>query len=317
MKRTIAALVCAFATLACAQTWPDKPQKWVVPFPAGGVLDALTRALAEPIQAASGLPVIVDNQPGAAGNIGILSAARAPGDGATWLFVPQGNITINATLLPNAPFKWERDFRPVTLLAYAPNVLVVHPSVSATTVTELIARAKAQPGQLTYGSPGVGSSLHLIGELFKREAGVDILHVPYKGTTQALQDLVGGQVQIAFGALPTLMPMIKAGKVRALAVSTARRADALPDVPTLMESGIAIDVPSWYGVMAPATTSTTVVERAQAALAAAAAQPGVRDKLLAQGLLPVVSKPADFELQIRRETALWAKVIRERAIKPE
>ena len=307
----------SFGAVACAQTWPDRPQKWVVPFPAGGVLDALTRSVAEPLQASSGQTIVIENLPGAAGNLGIQAVARAAGDGGTWLFIPQGNITINATLLPNAAFKWERDFKPVTLLAYAPNVMVVHPSVAAKSVRELVALAKAQPGKLSYGSPGVGSSLHLIGELFKREAGVDLLHVPYKGTTQAVQDAVGGQVQVLFGAVPTLLPMIKSGKLRALAVTTGARTDTLPDVPTLTEAGIALDLPSWYGVMAPAATPPAAIERAQVALAAAMAQPATRDKLIAQGLRPVGSKPADFSAQIQRETATWARVIRDAGIKAE
>ena len=200
-------------------------------------------------------------------------------------------------------------------MAYAPNVLVVHPSVAAKTVAELLALAKAQPGKLAYASPGNGSSLHLIGELLKREAKIDMLHVPYKGTTQAMQDLIGGQVQLMFGAVPTLLPAIKAGQLRALAVTTARRADALPDVPTLAEAGVkGIDVPSWYGVMLPAATPSALVARVQSAIAAVLAVPAVRDKLIAQGLVPVASRPEDFAQQIKRETAVWAAIIREGGI---
>ncbi len=297
--------------------WPDRPQRWVVPFPAGGVLDVLTRSIAQALQGTADATVVVENPAGAAGNLGIQAVARAAGDGGTWLFVPQGNITINATLMPNTPFKWERDFKPVTLLAYAPNVMVVHPSVPAQTVSEFVALAKAKPGQLSYGSPGVGSSLHLTGELFKREASIDMLHVPYKGTTPALQDAIGGQIQVLFGAVPTLLAAIQSGKLRALAVTTAQRSDTLPAVPTLMESGIAIDVPSWYGVMAPANTPTAHIERAQAALASAMAQSAVRDKLWALGLRPVGNKPADFAAQIQRETTVWARVIKEAGIRAE
>lgn len=186
MRRALIGLVAGFAMAgAKAQAWPDAPTKFVVPFPAGGVLDVLTRTVAEPLQSA-GATIVVENQPGAAGNLGIQQVARAAGDGSAVLFVPQGNITINATLLPQSPFNWDRDFKPVTLLAYAPNVLVVHPSVPARTVAELVAYAKANPGKLAYASPGNGSSLHLIGELLKREAKIDMLHVPYKGTTPAL-----------------------------------------------------------------------------------------------------------------------------------
>jgi tripartite-type tricarboxylate transporter receptor subunit TctC len=304
--------------VAAAQTWPDKTTRFIVPFPAGGVLDVLTRSVAEPLQRASGHTVVVDNQPGASGNLGIAQVARAAGDGATVLFIPQGNITINATLMPNTPFTWERDFKPVTLVAYAPNVMVVHPSVPAKTVAELVAHAQAFPGKLAYASPGNGSSLHLIGELIKREAKIDMLHVPYKGTPPALQDLVGGQVQVMFGAVPTLLPAIKAGQVRALAVTTAQRTNTLPDVPTLAEAGVAgIDVPSWYGVMVPAATPPPLIERMHAALAAAMAQPEVRSKLAAQGLTTVGNAPAAFAAQIQRETAVWADVIRAARIKTE
>lgn len=306
-------------TSAWAADWPDKPARFVVPFPAGGVLDALTRSVAEPLQGASGHAIVVDNVPGAAGNLGIQQVARAAGDGHTVLFVPQGNITINATLMPQAPFKWDRDFKPVTLLAYAPNVLVVHPSVPARNVAELLAHARANPGKLAYASPGIGSSLHLIGELLKREAKVDVLHVPYKGTPPALQDLVGGQVQMMFGAVPTLLPAIRAGQVRALAVTTALRAmDTLPDVPTLAEAGVpGIDVPSWYGVMVPSSTPPTQVARMHEAMAAVLSRPEVRRKLAGQGLTPVASAPAAFAEQIQRETATWAGVIRSAGIKAE
>ena len=318
MKRWIVVVAWFCVGSAAAQTWPEKATRFVVPFPAGGVLDVLTRSVAEPLQAASGHTIVVENLPGASGNIGIQQVARATADGSVALFVPQGNITINATLLPNMPFNWERDFKATTLLAYAPNVLVVHPSVAAKTVAELIALAKAQPGKLAYASPGNGTSLHLIGELLKREAKIDMLHVPYKGTTQAMQDLIGGQVQLMFGAVPTLLPAIRAGQLRALAVTTARRADALPDVPTLAEAGVkGIDVPSWYGVMLPSATPAALVARVQSSIAAVLAIPAVRDKLIAQGLVPVASKPEDFAQQIKRETAVWAAIIREGGIKAD
>ncbi len=320
--KSLCLLFCLAATAwplaAQAQTWPDRPTRFVVPFPAGGVLDVLTRSVAEPLATATGQTVTVENLPGAAGNIGIDKVARAAGDGATVLFVPQGNITINATLLPQSPFKWERDFKAVSLLAYAPNVLVVHPGVPAKNVAELLALARAQPGKLNYGSPGNGSSLHLIGELLKREARIDMAHVPYKGTTQALQDIVGGQIQIMFGAVPTLLPAIQAGQLRALAVTTAARAPSLPDVPTLSEAGVkGIDVPSWYGVMLPASTPDALVVRIQGAIAGVLTQPAITAKLRSQGLTVLASKPDDFAAQIKRETATWATVIREAGIKAD
>ena len=307
-------------TVVCsaAQAFPTKPVRIVAPFPPGGPIDLLARTVAERYQQHSGQSVVVDNRPGGAGNIGIQAVAQASPDGHTWLFVPQGNITINATLMKDLPFSWERDFAPVTLIAYAPNVLVVHPSTPASSVAELIAYARKNPGKLTYGSPGIGSSLHLIGELMKREAGIELTHVPYKGTTQAMQDLLGGQIGMMFGSAPTLMPQVRAGKLRALAVTTGSRSPAAPELPTLVESGLkSLDVPSWYGALVPAKTPRTVVERIHADIAAIVSREEVKRSLEPQGMYPVANRPDEFAAQIRRETAVWARVIREANIKAE
>jgi tripartite-type tricarboxylate transporter receptor subunit TctC len=301
-----------------AQAFPTKPVRIVAPFPPGGPIDVLARLVGERVQQRSGQPVTVENRPGGAGNIGILAVAQAPADGHTWLFIPQGNITINATLMKNLPFNWERDFAPVTLVAYAPNLLVVNNAVPAASVPELIAYAKKNPGKLTYGSPGIGSSLHLIGELMKREAGIDITHVPYKGTTQAMQDLLGGQISMMFGSLPTLLPQVRAGKLRALAATTAKRAPQAPELPTLVETGLkGVDVPSWYGALVPAKTPPDVVERIQREIAAIVHAAETKNVLEGQGLTPVANSPQDFAAQIRRETATWARVIRDAGIKAE
>jgi tripartite-type tricarboxylate transporter receptor subunit TctC len=290
----------------------------VAPFPPGGPIDLLARLIGEKLQQRWGQPVIVENKPGAGGNIGIKAVADAAPDGHTLLVVPAGNITINATLMKEMPFNWDRDFAAVTKIATAPNILAVHPSVKAATVKELIALARAQPGKLSYGSPGVGSGLHLAGELFRREAGIDILHVPYKGTTQAMNDLMGGQLAMMFGAMPTLLPQVKAGKLRALAVTSAQRAPAAPELPTIAESGLAgFDVSSWYGVMAPAATPRDIVAKLQAEIALIVALPDVKASLEQQGLYPVANRPDVFAAQIRAETARWARVIREADIKPE
>lgn len=288
----------------------------VAPFPPGGPIDTLARLVGEKYQARTGQNVIVENRPGGAGNIGIQAVAHAAPDGRTWLFVPQGNITINATLMKDMPFNWERDFAPVTLLAYAPNVLVVNPSLPIQDVKGLIAYAKQNPGKLSYGSPGIGSSLHLIGELMKREAGIDIVHVPYKGTTQAMQDLLGGQIGMMFGSAPTLMPQVKAGKLRALAVTTARRSPAAPELPTLVESGMkSLDVPSWYGMLVPAKTPRETVAKLHTDIAAVLTE--LKPTLENQGLYPVGNTPADFSAQIKKETALWARIIQDAGIKPQ
>jgi tripartite-type tricarboxylate transporter receptor subunit TctC len=231
--------------------------------------------------------------------------------------VPQGNITISATLMKDLPFSWERDFAPVTLIAYAPNVMVVHPAVPAKSVSELLSYAKQNPGKLTYGSPGIGSSLHLIGELMKRETGIEITHVPYKGTTQAMQDLLGGQISMMFGSAPTLMPQVRAGKLRALAVTTAKRTPAAPELPTLVESGLkSLEVPSWYGVLVPAKTPRSGAAY-HADIAAIVSADETKKALEVQGLYPVANTPQEFAAQIKRETTVWARVIREAGIKAE
>jgi len=317
--RLCATAVLLFASAAAqAQVWPTKPVRFVAPFPPGGPVDVLARLIGQKITEKSGQAVVVENRPGAAGNLGIDLVAKAPPDGHTLLHVPAGNITINATLIRNMPFNWDRDFVPVTMIATAPNLLAVHPSVAAKTVPELVALAKANPGKLTYGSPGIGSGLHLSGELFRREAGIDIAHVPYKGTTQAMNDLIGGQLTMMFGALPTLMPQVKAGKLRALAVTSAQRAAAVPDLPTIAESGLpGVDVSSWYAIMAPAKTPPEVVAAVAEEVRRILGLPDIRQSLDAQGLAPVGMRPAEFAAHIRRETASWAKVIREGNIKPE
>jgi tripartite-type tricarboxylate transporter receptor subunit TctC len=312
-----AALLCA-APLSHAQVWPARPIRFVAPFPPGGPVDVLARLIAQKVTEKSGQPVVVENRPGAAGNLGIDIVAKAAPDGSTLLHVPAGNITINATLIRDMPFNWDRDFVPVTMIATAPNLLAVHPAVAARTIPELVALAKASPGKLTYGSPGIGSGLHLSGELFRREAGIDIVHVPYKGTTQAMNDLLGGQLTMMFGALPTVMPQVKAGKLRALAVTSAQRAVAAPDLPTIAESGLpGVDVSSWYAIMAPAKTPPDIVSAVADEVRRILALPEVRQTLDAQGLAPVGMRPAEFAAHIRRETAAWARVIREANIKPE
>ena len=311
-------LAAAAQTSPIAAAYPARPIRLVAPFPPGGPVDLLARLVGEKLQARWGQPVLVENKPGAGGNIGIKAVADAAADGYTLLVVPAGNITINATLMTDLPFNWERDFVAVTKIATAPNILAVHPAVKAVTLQELIALARTQPGKLSYGSPGIGSGLHLAGELFRREAGIDILHVPYKGTTQAMNDLMGGQLAMMFGAMPTLLPQVRAGKLRALAVTSAQRAPVAPDLPTLAEAGLkGFDVSSWYGVMAPAATPRELIARLQAEIALIVALPEVKAGLEAQGLYPVASRPDVFAADIRAETARWARVIREAAIKPE
>jgi tripartite-type tricarboxylate transporter receptor subunit TctC len=290
----------------------------VSPFPPGGPVDTLARVLSEGLAKRYGQPAVVENMPGAAGNIGIDKVRRAKGDGHTLLVVPAGNLTINPTLMPNFPFDIEKDFVPVTMLAKAPNVLVASPSAGIKSAKELVAQAKAKPGTLSYASPGVGSGLHLAGELFKQQAGVDLLHVPYKGTAPALNDVLGGVVPLMFSNLPATLPFIKNGKLVALAVTEARRSPAAPEIPTLAEQGIqGVAVTSWYGLLAPAGTPPAVAEQLAKDAAQFLAQPEVRERLKAQGMTDATMKPSEFAVSMRDETAMWARIIKARNIVAE
>jgi len=298
-----------------------KPLRVVVPFPAGGVADMLARAISHGMQKRNGASVLVDNKPGANGNIGMDAVRRAAGDGCTLVIAPAGNLTINPTLMPALPYQVERDFRPVALLASSPNVLAVHPAVKAHNVGELVQLAKQANPPLGFASPGVGSGLHLAGELFAQKAGVTLLHVPYKGTTQAVNDVVGGQVPVLLGALPTLAPFIQSGALRALAVTQARRSPAAPQIPSLAEQGIAgVEVSSWYALMAPRATPAPVVDGIYQEVRAVLATPAVRTELQRQGMEPVAGAdgaPDALDARIRSETAAWAVLIRAHGIKAE
>jgi tripartite-type tricarboxylate transporter receptor subunit TctC len=290
----------------------------VSPFPPGGPVDTLARVLSEGLAKKYGQPAVVENAAGAAGNIGMDKVRRAKGDGHTLLVVPAGNLTINPTLMPTFPFNIEKDFVPVTMLAKAPNVLVASPAAGFKNVKDVIAKAKAKPNQLSYASPGVGSGLHLAGELFKQQAGIDMLHVPYKGSAPALNDVLGGAVPLMFSNLPATLPFIKSGKLVALGITESARSSIAPDIPTLAEQGVpGVVVTSWYGLLAPAGTPPAVVDRLAADAAQFLAQPEVRERLAAQGLSAATMKPAEFAKAMRDETAVWAKIIKARNIVAE
>lgn len=290
----------------------------VSPFPPGGPVDTLARVLSDGLARRYGQAAVVDNQVGAAGNIGMEKVKRAKGDGHTLLVIPAGNVTINPTLMPNFPFDMQKDFVPITMLAKAPNVLVASPASGIKSVKELVAQAKARPGTLSYASPGVGSGLHLAGELFKQQAGIDLLHVPYKGTPPALNDVLGGSVPLMFSNLPATLPFIGNGKLIALGVTEAVRSPAAPDIPTLAEQGIqGVAVTSWYGLMAPRGTPAAVVDQLAKDAAEMLAQPEVRERLKAQGMTGAAMKPAEFAAHIRDETAVWARIVKARNIVAE
>jgi tripartite-type tricarboxylate transporter receptor subunit TctC len=290
----------------------------VAPFPPGGPVDVLSRILADGLQKKTGLTAVVENLPGAAGNLGIDKVKRAKPDGKTLLVVPAGNLTINPTLMPNFPFNIERDFVPITMLAKAPNVLVANAQTKLGSVRDLLAQAKARPGSLSYASPGIGSGLHLAGELFKQQTETDLLHVPYKGTGPALNDVLGGTVPLMFSNLPATLPHIKSGKLVALGLTDTARTPVAPEIPTLAEQGVSgVVVTSWYGLLAPAGTPAALAEQLAKDAAEILAQPAVREQLRAQGLSDATQKPAEFAAHIKAETQTWARIIKARGIVAE
>jgi tripartite-type tricarboxylate transporter receptor subunit TctC len=312
----LAALLALSASCAWAQEYPTKPIRLVVPFPAGGTTDILAREVGQYLSVSLGQPVVVDNRPGAGGNIGADLVAKSPPDGYTLLMGTVGTHAINASLYAKIPYDHVKDFAPVILVAGVPNVLVVNPSVPVNSVQELIAYAKANPGKLNFASSGAGTSIHLSGELFKVMAGVKMTHVPYKGSAPALQDLLGGQVQLMFDNLPPSLPQIKGGKLRALAVTSTTRAPALPDVPTIAESGLpGFEASSWFGILAPAGTPPAIIAKVNAEVDKWLASPEGKEKLVAIGANAGGGSPEDFARHIQAETAKWAKVVKDSGAK--
>ena len=292
--------------------------KIVAPFPPGGPIDTLARMFATGLAERYKQTAVVENLPGAAGNIGMDKVKKARPDGHTLPVIPAGNLTINPTLMPNFPFTIERDFTAVTMLATAPNVLVAHPGLNVKTARDLVALAKAKPGTLSFASPGVGSGLHLAGELFNSQAGIDLLHVPYKGTGPALTDVLGGTVPLMFSNLPAVMAHIKSGKLIAIGLTDASRSASAPDIPTLAEQGVSgVVVTSWYSVLAPGGTPPAVAEQLARDAADILGTPAIRAQLAAQSLSGVVMKPAAFAAHMRAETAQWAKIIKAKNISAE
>jgi tripartite-type tricarboxylate transporter receptor subunit TctC len=304
--------------LARAQAWPAKAVRIVVPFAAGGTTDILARALAPELQKALGQPFVVDNKPGAGGNTGAAEVAKAAPDGHTLLMGTVGTHAINASLYSRMPYDHVKDFVPVTLVAGVPNVLVLNPANAQKngidSVPALIRYAKANPGKLNMASSGNGTSIHLAGELFKTMTGAFMLHLPYGGSGPALIDLIGGNTDLMFDNLPSSLPHIRAGKLKALAVTSAVRSAALPDLPTVEEAGGPVlkgfEASSWFGLVAPAGTPMDIVNRVQAETAKALAAPAIKERLVAQGAIPSGMTSAEFARFIGAETAKWAKVVK-------
>ncbi len=303
---------------AAAQDYPSKPIRLIVPFPPGGGNDTMARTVGHQLTAALGQQVVIDNRAGAGGIIGAETAAKAAPDGYTLFLGGVGSHGINPNLRAKLPYDPVRDFAPVSLIASAPLILVVHPSVPVKSVKELIQLAKAKPGQLNFASNGAGGSSHLAAEMFKMMTATDMVHVPYKGLSPALTDLLSGQVQLMFSSTVAILPQVRAGRLRSLALTSARRVPALPDVPTVAESGVAgYETASWYGVLAPAGTPQPIVDRLNREIVRIVQLPEVRERLAAEGAEPVGNSPGEFVAYIKRELARWATVIRQARIQPD
>ncbi|MDH4392808.1 MAG: tripartite tricarboxylate transporter substrate binding protein [Aquabacterium sp.] len=303
---------------AAQAAWPGKPIRFVVPFAAAGTTDILARALAPELQKALGQPVVVENKPGAGGNTAAADVAKTPADGYTMLMGTVGTHAINAALYPKLPYDPIKDFAPVTLVAGVPNVLVLNAAFAQkhniNTVADFIRVAKANPGKFNMASSGNGTSIHLSGELFKSMAGVFMVHFPYRGSGPALIDLMGGSMDLMFDNLPSALPHIRSGRLKALAVTSAKRSEAIPELPTIAEAGgptlAGYEASSWFGLVVPAGTPPEVVNRLQGETAKALASPALKERLQSQGAIPSGMPSADFAKFIAAETAKWAKVVK-------
>ena len=301
-----------------AQQYPVRPVRFIVPFPAGGGVDIVARALADKLTPRLGQTIVIDNKPGGGTTIGTDAAAKATPDGYSLLVGPIGGQAIVLAYYPKLGFDIRRDFAPVSKIGYGTIVLVVPPNLGVSSVKELIALAKAKPGQLTFASSGTGALIHLTGELFKQMAGIDILHVPYKGTSQFLPDLIDGRISMALDSLPAHLPQIKAGRLRALAVASRQRSAQLPDVPTIAESGVpGFESVTDYAIFAPAGTPKEIIALLNREINVALQQADLRAKLAAQGIEVTGSTPEGLRKELLDEVAKWGKVIRDANIKPE
>ena len=318
VRRVLFSIACiALASAANAAVFPERPVRVVVASSPGGALDVLARLTGPKLTEKWGQPVVVDNRAGAGGVIGTEIVSNANPDGYTILVIAQG-FTANPYLYKKLPYRTPQDFSPITILATGPNVLVVHPSVKANSVKELVALAKSQPGKLNYATSGVGAASHLSIEMFKRMSGVDMVHIPYKGAGAATAAVVGGQVQLLFTSTGAAIPHIRTGRLKALGVTTIKRSAVLPEVPTIAETGFpGFRVDGWYALLAPANTPKPVIDRIYADVAAVLKMPDVAKRIESFGLEPNGLPPQEFSAYIRAELAKWGKVIREAGIKPE
>jgi len=317
MRKLLCIALVLLAPLATAQNWPSKPLRIVVPYPPGGANDIVARALQPALSASLGQPVVIENRGGGATQIGTEAVTRSAPDGSTFLLT---NIALgaNPSLFARLPYDTSKDLAPISLISTVPLVLVVHPSVPAKTTADFIALAKAKPGSINYASAGNGSANHLAMEMFRSLAGIDVVHVPYKGFGPAMTDLLGGQVASAFATTLASLPQVKAGKLRALGISSARRSSVAPDVPTIAESGLpGFDVNEWQMLLAPAGTAAAIIERMQREVANGLRNDEVKTRLTELGATPVGSTPQEAQTFLRNELARWADVAKRVGIKPQ
>jgi len=308
---TLGLLMALVPLVHAQQAYPNKPVRLIVPFAPGGSTDVLARLLSEELRAELGQPVIVENKPGAGGNIGGDLVAKAPADGYTVLVAAAGPTVVNPSLYAKMPYSPAKDLRPVTLLINEPNLMAIHPSIPAKSVAEFVAYAKSKPKDLSFASAGNGTPAHLAGEWFNQLTGTTIAHVPYKGTGPAINDLIAGQVAMMIDNMPALWPHVQSGRLRALAVTTEKRSGAAPDLPTLNESGAkGLVFSAWKGLMVPAATPEAIVKRLHEASVKALAKTELRKKLVDLGADPVGSTPEQFAAQIKDETVTWAKLVK-------
>ena len=320
LLRLSVVMAAAFAVSAHAAdaNYPSRPVRFVMPYPVGGTIDMSGRLLAQQLGDKIGQQVVVDNRTGAGGTLGTELGAKAPPDGYTIVMGGTGTLAISPALGRPLGYHPLNDFVPITLIATTPYVLVAHPSVPARTVRELIELARSQPGRLNYASGGSGSAPHLIGEMFRTRAGLDVLHVPYKGSTPAKIDLVAGRVQLFFTGIPPVASEIRNGTLRALGVTTAKRTQTLPDVPTIAESGVrGFDVSPWFGVLAPAKTPPAIVDRLNGLMVGVLRNPQLRERLSREGVDVVAGSSKEFQAFIRTEMAQWARAVKESGAKVE
>ena len=313
----IAGAIC-LATSALAETWPARPIRLIVPFAIGGGGDVVGRIIGQRMSEQLGRPLVIDNRSGAGGTLGVDLAAKAAPDGYTLLLGNVGPVAVGPALYPKLPYDPVRDFAPVTMIASFPNLLVANPALPFKSVPELVAYAKSRPGQLNFASAGTGTSTHLAAELFKSVAGIDVVHVPYKGGAAAMTDIIAGQVAYYFGTMPSSLPLARAGKLRALAVTSLQRSTAAPDVPTIAESGYPnFETAAWYGFMFPAGTPREIIAKTNAATLVVLALPDIRERLVHEGSEPMGNTPAQFGAYIKSEIVKWGAVVKAANLKAD